>query len=939
MSTVLDSFNRANGALGTSDSGQNWSVLTGTSVISGNAAVVTAGAPSATAALPFGDHTTGDFSLKVSVSSGAANPAGLLVRVLDNNNRVGCFLGISNQRASIFKTDGGTTTELAFAAFTIAASTVYTVRAVLTGALIDMYVNGVLVVSFTLTGGDETQYTAANGYTKVGFRGDTTATFDDLVDEVTVTPPAGPGVAFLPDELGADARLVVEAAWGADLAADPSTWDWSDITTDVRQDPGISTTLGRGDEASTSQPANLQLLLANSAGAYSLGGESVNWPYVRQGTPIRVTIDPDDGDGDRTVLLAFAVNWTPGWDALTGQIPVVQLTAAGTLRRLEQGQAPVFSALRRSLNDTSSVVAYWPMEDGKDSTLLRADVGGQDMTYTGSPKLGTAATFNCSADIVDVGTGAFTANVPNYTAGTESQVRMLITVPEDGLADGAVLAYVWTSGTIIRWDIVYSLTGTGNLGIFVYNADGTLNDSNSPITFDMNGKDRRLSLELTQNGANIDYTIGVIQPQDLGAGLFSDTITGKTFGRVTQVQLAPLAQCSGTLIGHLSVQNDVTALFEASGALRAHVGELASSSNLAISRLNRLADENAVQVERYTAGGLQTEADRMGPQLPAQLLTLLRECETADQGQLWDGRTAGLSYTTRRYRENPSLTSPPVSNPDGYTPDGGPRLTIDVGAGELAPGFGPTHDDQRLRNKVTATRLQGVTATVEDITGPRGTDPATGIGIYDSSLTVNSMQDLMAEQHAGWQVALGTGEDYRVPSVTIDLRAHPSLAGTLLNLIPGDRVDLVDVDDAFLGWGASRALVQLIVEGIAHQIAGPTWRATLACSPFSPWGVAEVADEASDTGELVWHLDTDGSTLGASRTAGQTSLSVATASGPLWTTTADDYPFYLAVGGVKVRATACTGTSSPQTMTVDALSVARAAGVPIALWDPRPLGL
>lgn len=178
---VLDDFNRANGALGTASGGGSWSVLAGTCAIATNVATVTAGAPSATAALPFGDHDNGDFSLKVAVSSLAANPAGLVVRLLDNNNRVGCFLAASTQKAQIFKTDGGTTTMLAEAAATIAINTQYTVRARLTGALVEMFVDGVAAVSFTLTGGDETQYTNANGYTKVGFRGDTTASFDDLI--------------------------------------------------------------------------------------------------------------------------------------------------------------------------------------------------------------------------------------------------------------------------------------------------------------------------------------------------------------------------------------------------------------------------------------------------------------------------------------------------------------------------------------------------------------------------------------------------------------------------------------------------------------------------------------------------------------------------------------------------------------------------------------
>jgi hypothetical protein len=113
--------------------------------------------------------------------------------------------------------------------------------------------------------------------------------------------------------------------------------------------------------------------------------------------------------------------------------------------------------------------------------------------------------------------------------------------------------------------------------------------------------------------------------------------------------------------------------------------------------------------------------------------------------------------------------------------------------------------------------------------------------------------------------------------------------------------------------------VSLIVEGISHEVTPRTWRATFQCSPASPWLVGEVAEDSSDTTELAWRLDTDGSTLDSSAAAGATSIDVATSSGALWTVDSEDYPLYLNVGGLKVRATACTGPSAPAaTFTSDA---------------------
>lgn len=732
--------------------------------------------------------------------------------------------------------------------------------------------------------------------------------------------PGPAGVPYLPGALDAG-RLAVEFAPGADtLGSAPDTWPWTDITTDVRTESMIITTLGRGDEASVSQPASLALVLHNEGSAYSLTGHGEYWPYIRQGTPVRVTIDPGDGD-PRIVLLGFAAQWVPSWDALVG-LPVVTLVAAGTLRRLGQGQAPVASALRRALTETASVVAYWPMEDGADSTRLRAVRGGRDMTYTGDPKLGSVGdVFNCSAPIADAGSGAFTADVDLYdeSAGT-SQVRFLVRVPDDGLDDGTVLAYIWTAGSLLRWDIVYGSLGTGVLSVYIYNANGTLNDSVINIGFDMNGKDRRLSFELRQVGADVEWTLGVIQPSDLGAGEFGDTVTTDTFGRVTQVQLAPLGGCDGVVLGHLSVQDEITSLYEATGALTAHVGEFATSSTVSVSRMHRLCSENGLQLDRVNpGGGSLTFGDAMGPQLVGTLLDLLRECETADQGQFWDGRHGGLTYTTRRYRE---------------TPAGAVQLTIDAAAGELAPPWTPTHDDQRIRNDVTATQLQGITDRVVDVDGDRGTAI---VGTYDSSLTVNVKLGEMAHQHAGWQVALGTQATYRFPTVSVDLVASPHLAADVLDVVPGGRIDVVNLVDVLPTFPPEP--VRLIVEGISHAIGPATWVVTFQCSPWSPWGVAEFAAATGDTSDMVWRADTSASEMAATAAFGATSISVATTAGPLWTTVADDYPLHLEIGGVRVRATACSGASSPQTMTVDALTGARGAGSPVRLWDPRPIGL
>jgi hypothetical protein len=318
----------------------------------------------------------------------------------------------------------------------------------------------------------------------------------------TATPAAPPiaGVPWLIAELGADAKIGVEIAWGAELGADADNWTWTDVTDDVRHDPGISTSLGRNDESSTSNPASLSLVLDNTTGDYSLGGHSANWPYVRRNTPVRLRVDPDDGGGGRVVFFGFADGFTPGW--ARHNVPVVTLSASGTLRRLAQGDAPVLSAYRRVMNSTSSVMAYWPFEEGKDAEYAPAVRGAADMTIVtgtgfrggptgfGDPGWGTDDSFDCSDSLPTLRTGAFLAAVYPYPDTGSQQVRFLFSVPENGLPDGGTIIHIH-AGTC-QWGITYEINALGESALGVFRKVNGVEHSHSIIGFDVNGSSGRL---------------------------------------------------------------------------------------------------------------------------------------------------------------------------------------------------------------------------------------------------------------------------------------------------------------------------------------------------------------------------------------------------------------------------------------------------------------
>jgi hypothetical protein len=290
----------------------------------------------------------------------------------------------------------------------------------------------------------------------------------------TATGPAISGVALLPGRISGG-KVEVAAAFGADLAADQATWTWTDITADVRYEQGISTSMGRSDESSHSNPATIRLVLDNSSGAYSLGTGSSHYPYIRRGTPVRVRVDPGTGGG-RVLLQGFADGWSPGWDSLTGHIPVVTLSASGVLRRLAQGTTPVVSAYRRAMTSTASVKAYWPMEEGSAANLAPEWFGGGDLTFTGRPDWAASTDFTCSGPLPTLQTGVFSAPVDTYTDTGKGQARFLISVPEGGLTDGTVLLRLTTSGTIGKIEVSYRVVSDGSpcIQLLTYTPAGVL---------------------------------------------------------------------------------------------------------------------------------------------------------------------------------------------------------------------------------------------------------------------------------------------------------------------------------------------------------------------------------------------------------------------------------------------------------------------------------
>jgi hypothetical protein len=567
------------------------------------------------------------------------------------------------------------------------------------------------------------------------------------------------------------------------------------------------------------------------------------------------------------------------------------------------------------LTGSTAPVAYWPAEDGANSTQIASGLGGPAMQVTTAPQFAGNSAFLCSRPIPALVAGStWTGTVPAYTGGTDNVLRFLMAVPSGGDTNAAVIARMYTTGPVTRVDLVYS-TG-GALTLNLYNGIGGLLATSGVQSFGVNGQLLRVSMELQASGANLKYNIATLLPGGSSALDASSTLSATAIGNVTQVVINPGGLLTSTAIGQISVQPVWAALFDLNGdllasgswtgALNAWRGETAGN------RFKRLCAEEGISFRG--AGNLGATVP-VGPQLAAAVPTLLQECVDADRGTMFEPRQQlGLGYRTRASMCNQ-----------------GPAVTIPYSM--LMSPLLPTEDDQIIANDVTCTQNQDGSFSEQVLAaGPVSIqEPPDGVGRYPVAVPVNLAADSQLDSEAGWVLHMGTVDEPRYPALRIDLAsAESGIAGIFFGLLDTDIGDRVTVTGT-PGWLPPDGIDQL-VQGVAENIWLKKLNVAWACVPAAPWNVA-VSDDP------VWgKADTDGSTLHTSVSSSATSMSVDTANAlsPLWTTTGT-FPFDVLMSGERITVTNITGASSPQTFTVtrsiNGVTKAQTAGTAVALFS------
>lgn len=694
-----------------------------------------------------------------------------------------------------------------------------------------------------------------------------------LRGRATPTPVSGgvAGIPILVQQFGGSLTLAVLIAWGANLAADESAWTWSDVTHDVQYQQKIAIKVGRADWASTPQPATVDFTLDNRSGAYSKGPQSPNYPFVRRGTPIRVIVSYNGVQATR--FDGSAVGFTPDWDT-TGSYAVVAVQAAGTKRRLQQGSEVLQSTLRRSIPTLGNLVAYWPAEDGTATGSLKSATGGQPLAISGVPQLASYSTFVCSSPIPTFQTDSWSGQVPSYLDSGSGQVRWIVNIPTASPPpDQAPLISLSTAGSIARIELRYIFGG--GLRLIGFDRTGATAVDSGVVGFFVLGVQTRLSVQWTTSGGNTTFTFSQLNVGASVAGYWNVTATGWTVKGVTNISMNAGGNLTGSSVGHIYVQNQNDDIFILQAQLNAFNNEGASD------RIFRLCTEQGEKVTVYGVkstphGGHNQGA--MGPQAQDTFINLIEAAATVDQGYLCDGISQGLAYFTRDALENQAIGLPLAAN-----------------LGQIEQPVTPVDDDQATINSVTASRPNGATVTVSDLTGPLGVNT---VGTYTASITANCEWDAALADLAGWRLHLGNIDDYRYPTLNLALHHHPELLPYWLKILSvlAGRVEVTGLST--IRKQHSATTVRLFSEGWTETIDQFTWTIAMNCTRWEPWRIIQAAQDVGDTNEFLGRYDTDGSTTVGDTPAGATTMKVTTPSGPLWVQgSGDDFPLDVNANG------------------------------------------
>jgi hypothetical protein len=685
---------------------------------------------------------------------------------------------------------------------------------------------------------------------------------------------------------------------------------WLDITkidddTKLLRAGALTITRGRSDQQGRVAPTEVRFnYLDNNA---TFDGDNPASPYFRQvglGTPMRVSVD-----GDVRAVVEI-VTWDPSWDD-TDEVLTVAVVGAGILRRLEDGKKPLRSAAYRAftspVNDPSRV-AYWPFEEESAASTVSSPTPGASVTLGGPGNINFGAMESMSSDRL-AQFGSFdtflTFVLPTWTNTLEQHLAgSLLRWPEAGLLDNAIIwRFYFTGGNIDYVDLIHNTGDVLSLNAY---AGGVVVDNlaGADWTDILDNREAFVFCTFEQDGADVNVRVRVTTSTSWLLEV-SDTLVGRTLGRMYQMVMGTGSGCDGMGFGHVIVGSNKDSFGNFIDDLDTETSALVTGARgyefePAGQRILRLADEEDIPI---TVTGTASDTERLATQGAQTALEMVYTGSDTDQGILFEQRTTlELEYRTRvdLYNQVP---------------------TANLTYGHLTRGFRPAADDLRVTNSVTAQRDGGGTAVYaiadDDWFHWTTQDPPDGAGLRESEAHPSVAEDSQLRPQAAWLAHLGAWREKRFRQVVLEL------ANTRFDTDDRAAVRALDIGDvlAIDTTGAPPYVpyteIRLIVQGYTETVTKSLHTFAFNTTPADPYEVAQV-----DSGP--------GSILAAPIDDNDNFIRIQPGTGRAWSESADDLPYHIQVGGQPMTATSMS-TDTPAYIAAGAVASADNASVTPAL--------
>jgi hypothetical protein len=613
-------------------------------------------------------------------------------------------------------------------------------------------------------------------------------------------------------------------------------------------------------------------------------------PLFAGGTPQVVTFDNFTYSPyvAEAVFTGEAGSWRP--ETTPEHVPGLRgrswtaLDADDLLRRIGKAGDLGTSPLRRQISSYTSLLGYWPMEEGSEAKNFAnlATSSNRGSFTTGLVDLaandGPAGGFNAPV----VSDGAVLGGRFTFDTSTDGyQLSFCMKLDAAPSSSTFIAMFQWSDTMQRTW---YWRINNTSFQVAAYDDFSTLLASQN-ATYGT-GMDPtqwvRYRIKVSVSGSTVSFEPAWYMQDAITSYGFTGTFTNVSVGYPIGWQIVANTYTDKAAFGHVfgisDLSLDLVNSEDARNPFNAYNGESAYS------RFVRLMRESGYGF--YIRGDI-TKASLLGRQPRGSLAEILQEMQVSEGGIIY-GDPARVRPI---FRLNDDLINQT------------PVMTLTKGT-NLGYPFKKVIDDQRAANDITVKNWDDTEVRVVKETGSRNVqEPPVGVGRYPGTLEVSLYWPESLEQRGSWELANNTLDRPRYPTVIVDLLASPSLAAAADVIQPGDIVAIN---------GEEPTTIYLIVVNVERSGNAVKDTLNLTCLPGEKY-MAGVWDD----GLHDW--DSKSTTLNEDLDLTETGVDIFSAD-PMdkWSTT-PGYQIY--IGAELCTVTACTAGSASgagwaQTMTV-----------------------